>query len=444
MSGMTLNKNDIIRITKEKDLRYIRLQLTDILGTPKNIVIPARRLEEVLDDGIAFDASSIIGYATIEESDLIANPVPESFSIMPDELEKHATARINCDIYMPDGKRFPGDPKYVLERVVKKAADMGYDFNTGPECEFFLFKIVDGKITTIPNDNGGYFDLSPLDMAENVREDICTTLEKLGFKVFTSHHECAAGQHEINFHYADALTTADRVVTLRYVAKAIALKYNLHATFMPKPIYGVNGTGMHTHQSLFSNGRNVFHDPDGDFELSKTAMHYMAGLLKYSKEISAVLNSKVNSYKRLVPGYEAPCYIAWSTENRSALIRIPAKRGNATRVELRNPDPAGNPYLQFALMLASGLKGIETKLEPPEPVDKDIYGLSQRERELYKIDTLPANLGHAISYMEKSELVLETLGPHIFENFLYIQNKEWNEYRTQVTRWEIDRYLSII
>lgn len=442
---MTKTKKDaILRQAAECKLEYVRLQLTDILGTPKNIVIPIRRLEEVLDDGIAFDASSIIGYATIEESDLIAQPVLDTFCVMPDELEKHPTARINCDIYLPEGGRFPGDPKYVLERVVKKATDMGFDFNTGPECEFFMFKIIDGQITTVPNDNGGYFDLSPLDMAENVREDICTTLEKLGFKVFTSHHECAAGQHEINFHYADAITTADRVVTLRYVAKAIALKYGLHATFMPKPIYGVNGTGMHTHQSLFRKGKNAFHDPDGPEELSQTALYYIGGLLKHSKEMSAILNSKVNSYKRLVPGYEAPCYIAWSTENRSALIRIPAKRGNATRVELRNPDPAGNPYLQFAVMLAAGLKGIENEVDPPEPVHKDIYALTQRERELYKIETLPANLGHALSFMERSELMLETLGPHIFQNFLYIQNMEWNEYRTQVTKWELERYLSKI
>ncbi len=441
---LSVSKDRVLESAAKNKLEYIRLQLTDILGTPKNIVIPIRRLEEILDDGIAFDASSIIGYATIEESDLIARPVLDSFCILPEELEKRPAARMICDIYNPDGGRFPGDPKYVLERVVQKASAMGFEFNTGPECEFFLFKILDGQLTTVPNDNGGYFDLSPLDLAENVREDICSTLEKLGFQVYTSHHECAAGQHEINFHYADAITTADRVVTLRYVAKAIALKYNLHATFMPKPIFGVNGTGMHTHMSLFRNGGNIFHDKKGPEELSQTAMHFIGGLLKHSKEMAAILNSKVNSYKRLVPGYEAPTYIAWSTENRSALIRIPAKRGNSTRVELRNPDPAGNPYLQFAVMLASGLKGIETRIEPPEPVHKDIYSLTQRERELYKIDTLPYNLGHALSFMEKSELMLETLGAHIFENYLYIQNREWNEYRTQVTKWEIDRYLSTI
>lgn len=438
---MAPSREKIIELANENKIENIRLQLIDIQGTPKNIVIPSNRLEEVLDDGIAFDASSIIGYATIEESDRIAKPIPESFTILPDTIEKRKTAKINCDIYRPDGKRFPGDPKYVLERVIEKAEKMGFKFNTGPECEFFLFKMLDGKPTTIPNDRGGYFDLSPLDLAEDVRGDICATLELLGFKVYTSHHEVASGQHEINFNYADALTTADRVVTLKYVSKIIALKYDLHATFMPKPIFGKNGTGMHTHMSLMNNGENVFHDPAGTEELSETALQYIAGLLKYSKEMAAILNSKVNSYKRLVPGFEAPTYIAWSTENRSALIRIPAKRGVSTRIELRNPDPAGNPYLQFAVMLAAGLKGIEDKLEAPEPVHKDIYGLTQRERASLKIDTLPANLGHAISFMEKSELMLETLGPHIFENYLYLQRREWDDYRTQVTKWEIDKYL---
>jgi len=438
---MAPSREKIIELATENKIENIRLQLIDIQGTPKNIVVPHNRLEEVLEEGIAFDASSIIGYATIEESDRIAKPIPESFAILPDTIEKRKTAKINCDIYNPNGKRFAGDPKYVLEQVLEKAKQMGFEFNTGPECEFFLFKRKDGKPTTIPNDRGGYFDLSPLDLAEDVRGDICATLEMLGFNVYTSHHEVASGQHEINFHYADALTTADRVVTLKYVAKVIALKHDLHATFMPKPIFGKNGTGMHTHMSLMANGKNVFHDPDGLEELSDIALHHIAGLLKYSKEMAAILNSKVNSYKRLVPGFEAPTYIAWSTENRSALIRVPAKRGNATRIELRNPDPAGNPYLQFAVMLAAGLKGIENKLDVPDPVHKDIYGLTQRERELLKVDTLPANLGHAISYMEKSELILETLGPHIFENYIYLQKREWNEYRTQVTPWEIDKYL---
>jgi glutamine synthetase len=432
----------VLEDTKNAKVEFIRLQFTDILGTPKNIVIPGWRLEEALVEGIPFDASSIVGYATIEESDLVAKPDTSSFVILPDTLEKRQTARLNCDIFTPEDERFNGDPKFVLERVIEKAKSMGFDFNTGPECEFFLLKMEDGRPTTVPNDRGGYFDLSPLDLAENVRGDICSTLEKLGFQVYTSHHEVASGQHEINFKYADALTTADRVVTLRYVAKVVALQNQLHATFMPKPIFGVNGTGMHTHQSLFSNGENAFLDEGDVHQLSITARQYIGGLLKYSKEMCAVLNSWVNSYKRLVPGFEAPTYIAWATENRSALIRIPAKRGKGTRCELRNPDPAGNPYLQFAVMLAAGLKGIEKKIAPPEPVEKDIYSLSQRERELMGVETLPTNLGHALSFMEKSELMLETLGPHIFHNFQYLKNAEWNEYRTQVTGWELDRFLA--
>ena len=308
-------------------------------------------------------------------------------------------------------------------------------------------KIKDGKITTIPNDRGGYFDLSPLDLAENVRGEISTTLHQLGFQIYTSHHEVASGQHEINFHYADALTTADRVVSLRYVAKAIALQHGLHATFMPKPVWGVNGTGMHVHQSLIGKEEgNAFFDPEGKgkYQLSDLARYYIGGLLKYAKETCAILNSWVNSFKRLVPGYEAPTYISWANQNRSALIRIPAKRGMGTRCELRNPDPAGNPYLQFAVMLAAGLMGIDKKIEPPEPIEKDIYALTPRERAQWKIESLPGNLGHALSFMERSELILETLGPHIFEHFLHIKWQEWREYETQITQWELDKFLPIL
>jgi glutamine synthetase len=320
-----------------------------------------------------------------------------------------------------------------MTKVKKK----GYDFNVGPECEFFLFKLNEGKPTTIPNDKGGYFDLSPLDLAENIRGDISATLQELGFNAYTSHHEVAPSQHEINFHHADALS-------LIYVTKAIALRYGLHATFMPKPIYGINGSGMHTHQSLVGKEGNAFYDPDGKYELSDSAIYYIGGLLKYAREICAVVNSWVNSYKRLVPGYEAPTYISWANRNRSALVRIPSKRGEGTRCELRNPDAAGNPYLQFAVMLAAGFKGIEKKIEPPEPVEKDIYVLTQREREELGIEALPANLGHALSYMEKSELVLETLDTHIFTHFLHVKRNEWSDYRTQVTQWEIEKYLPIL
>ncbi len=442
--NMHKNISEILEEAKRVKLENVRVQFTDILGNPKNIVIPEWRLEEALDEGIAFDASSIEGYATIEESDLIAKPDLGSWQILPESLEKRVTARLNCDIYRTNGDRYAGDPKYVLEKAMKKASDMGYSANFGPECEFFLLKMVDGKPTTIPNDTGGYFDLSPRDLAENVRGDISALLQEMGFQVYTTHHEVAAGQHEINFQYSDPLTTADRVVTLKYVSKIISLRNDLHATFMPKPIHGENGTGMHTHMSLVGKDGNAFNDPDDENGLNKLAYNYIAGLLQYSKEMNPILNSWVNSFKRLVPGYEAPCYIAWATQNRSALIRIPAKRGGGTRIELRNPDPAGSPYLQFAVMLAAGLKGIEDNMQPPERVEKDIYKLSQAERAKYNIESLPDNLGHSLTFMEKSELMLETLGPHIFNNFLYLKRKEWDEYRTQVTDWEIDRYLSIL
>lgn len=435
----------IIEEAKAKKVENIRLQFTDILGFPKNIVIPDWRLEEALDEGIAFDASSIVGYATIDESDLIARPDLVSWTIMPASLEKRVTATVNCNIFEPSGDRYAGDPKYVLERQIQKARDMGFNMqNFGPECEFFLLKIKDGLITHQPNDRGGYFDLSPLDLAESVRGDISAILQQMGFQVYTTHHEVSPGQHEINFKYADPLTTASRVVTLKYIAKVVALKHDLHATFMPKPIYGMNGTGMHTHMSLVGPEGNAFFDPDDRHQLSRVAYQYIAGLLKYSQEINGVLNSWVNSFKRLVPGFEAPCYIAWAMQNRSALIRIPAKRGEGTRVEVRNPDPAGNPYLQFAVMLAAGLKGIEDRLEAPEPVEADIYKLSKENRDEMGIESLPRNLGHALYHMEKGTLAREVLGPHIYKNFYHLKKQEFDEYRTQVSAWEIEKHLPIL
>jgi glutamine synthetase len=417
----------------------------DILGMPKNIVIPPDRLGEALDKGIPFDGSSIAGYATIEESDKIAKPDSKSFVIIPQEIEKRKTAKLNCDIYEPNGRRFLGDTKYVLERVVNKAKKLGYVYNTGPECEFFLFKKDGDDSTLTPNDAAGYFDLSHRDLAEGVRADMSLALEALGVKTYTSHHEVSDGQHEINFRYADALTTADRVITLKYVTKVIARKHELYASFMPKPIFGLNGSGMHTHLSLFTDsGKNVFHDPKEKDQLSKLARYFIAGLLKYVKEITAILNPTVNSYKRLVPGYEAPTYISWANRNRSALIRIPTGRGNSTRCELRSPDLSGNPYLQFAVMLAAGVKGIEEGLMPAEAVEKNIYALSDKEKEKCGIHHLPESLGHALSLMEESKLIKETLGEHVFENFLHVKKTEWNKYRTQVTPWEIDRYLQIL
>ncbi len=438
-------KNDVLNVAKKNNVIFIRLQFVDILGMPKNIVIPSTRLEEALDHGIPFDASSIAGYATIEESDKIAKPDPESFVILPEEIEKRKTAKLNCDIYEPNGKRFIGDSKYVLEKVVNQAKKLGYIYNTGPECEFFLFKKEGDNSTLVPNDAAGYFDLSHRDLAEGVRADVSIALDDFGIKTYTSHHEVSDGQHEINFRYADALTTADRVITLKYVAKVIARKHELHASFMPKPIFGLNGSGMHTHLSLFTKeGKNAFHNPKDKNQLSPLAKHFIAGLLKYIKEITAILNPTVNSYKRLVPGYEAPTYIAWANRNRSALIRIPAGRGNGTRCELRSPDLSGNPYLQFAAMLSAGLKGIKDKMIPPDPVEKNIYALSEKEREKYNIHHLPESLGHALSFMENSDLLKETLGNHIFESFLHVKRSEWAKYRTQVTPWEIDKYLQIL
>jgi len=439
------NKETILETVQTKQVLFIRLQFVDILGVPKNIVIPASELENALDEGIPFDASSIAGYATIEESDKIACPDPNSFVILPEVVEQRKTAKLNCDIYEPNGERFDGDVKYILEKIVNKAAKLGYVYNTGPECEFFLFKKDGDNSTTEPNDTAGYFDLSHRDLAEGVRSDISLALEEVGIHPYTAHHECANGQQEINFRYADAITTADRVITLKYITKVIATKHNLHASFMPKPIFGQCGSGMHTHQSFFtSNGQNAFYDAGDKNQLSPVAYSFIAGLLKYVKEICCVLNQTVNSYKRLVPGYEAPTYISWANRNRSALIRIPSKRGTGTRCELRNPDVACNPYLAFSVMLAAGLKGIEDKLVAPEPVEKNIYALTEDERKKYGIDQLPESLGHAISLMSKSEFVRDILGDHVFENFLHVKRQEWEAYRMQVTRWEIDSYLPVL
>jgi glutamine synthetase len=435
----------VIHQIQEEDVLFIRLQFIDILGMPKNIVIPASRIEEALDDGIPFDASSIDGYATIEESDKIAKPYSSSFVILPEGIEKRKTAKLNCDIYEPNGDRFLGDTKYVLEQAVTQAKEQGYLFNVGPECEFFLFKKNGDQTTLKPNDSAGYFDLSHRDLAEGVRAEISLALENFGITTYTSHHEVSAGQHEINFRYADALTTADRVITLKYVTKVMATTHGLHASFMPKPIYGLNGSGMHTHMSLFDRGgTNAFFDEDSSYQLSQTARYFIGGLLHYIKELTCILNPTVNSYKRLVPGYEAPTYISWANNNRSALIRIPSKRGNSTRCELRSPDLSGNPYLQFAVILTAGLQGLKEHMEPPEAVEKNIYELTAQQRLDYGIGQLPESLGHALDFMEKSELMKKVLGDHVFEHFLHVKHQEWDAYRTQVTNWELERYMPIL
>lgn len=445
MNSFNYTKEEVLEIVEKERVLFIRLQFIDILGMPKNIVIPSGRLEEALAEGMPFDGSSIAGYATIEESDKIARPDLKSFVVLPDDIEKRKTAKLNCDIYEPNGSRFEGDCKYVLEKVVEEAKEMGYHYNTGPECEFFLFKKEGADSTLIPNDAAGYFDLSHRDLAEGVRADISIALDAFGIKTYTSHHEVSDGQHEINFRYADAITTADRVITLKYVTKVIARKHDLHASFMPKPLFAFSGSGMHTHLSLFdSNGNNVFYNPNDENQLSDISKKFIAGILKYVKEMTAVLNPTVNSYKRLVPGYEAPTYISWANRNRSALIRIPTGRDKKTRCELRSPDLSGNPYLQFAVMLAAGLSGIKENLTPPDPVERNIYSLSKEEMQKHNIHHLPESLGHAISFLEESDLMKNTLGNHIFDNFLHVKKSEWDKYRTQVTPWEIDKYLQIL
>ena len=436
---------EVIEKTEKNKVLFIRLQFVDILGIPKNIVIPPSRLEEALCDGIPFDGSSIAGYATIEESDKIAFPDPNSFIILPDVIEKRKTAKMNCDIYEPSNKRCLADTKYVLERTVDKAKKLGFHFNTGPECEFFLFKRDGAAPTLIPNDSAGYFDLSHRDLAEGVRADISLALEEMGIQTHTSHHEVADGQHEINFRFADAITTADRIISLKYVTKVVAMLHDLHASFMPKPLYEYNGSGMHTHMSLFDmKNNNIFYDPNDEMMLSSYARYYIAGLLKYIKEITPILNPTVNSYKRLVPGYEAPTYISWARQNRSALIRIPLGDEKGIRCELRSPDLSGNPYLQFAVMLAAGLEGLKSKEFPPDAVERNIYSLTDAQKNKYNIESLPESLGHSLNIMSNSDLLKETLGIHIFENYLHVKKEEWDTYRKQVTKWEISKYLRII
>ncbi len=439
-----VTKEDIFRAVKEQEVKFIEVQFSDILGSVKTVSFPVSNLEKVLDEGVFIDGSSILGYATIEESDMRAQPIFDSFQIYPWTCNGHIkTARLLCQIFDHSGNRFKGDPRLVLEQLVEKIGEKGYTFNVGPEFEFYMFKLdANGNPTAIPSDTEGYFDLMALDHGEEVRKDIVLNLDEMGFDCEASHHEVGHGQHEVDMRYGSALTMADRIMTFKLTVKTIAMRHGLWASFMPKPIHNMAGSGMHVHQSLaLANGKNAFDDPDGDYGLSKIAIHYLGGLLAYANESSAILNSHVNSYKRLVPGYEAPCYVSWANRNRSALIRVPAGRGGRARIELRNPDPAGNPYLQFAIMLAAGLEGIEKGIMPPEPVEKDIYHMNAEERAGNGIKSLPENLGHALSIMSRSDLVKKTLGEHIFEHYQTIKGQEWDEYRTMVTDWEVSKYL---
>jgi glutamine synthetase len=437
------DKKDVMELVRKHNVKFIRLWFTDIHGQLKSFAVPVDELEFAFNEGMGFDGSSIKGFARIDESDMIARPDPTTFVILPWRPKERAVARMFCDIYEPDGSPYKGDPRYVLKVNLEKAKQKGFTFYVGPELEYFYFKS-DKNTETL--DEGGYFDY-PLDAAEDLRRDTILALETMGIQVEYSHHEVAHSQHEIDLRYADALTMADIVITHRIIVKEIAKQYNVYATFMPKPIYGQNGSGMHTHQSLFKGTKNAFFDPKDQYFLSGTAKRYIAGLLTHVKEITLILNQWVNSYKRLVPGFEAPVYICWARRNRSTLVRVPLyKPGKekATRIELRSPDPSCNPYLAFACMLNAGLKGIERGYKLPEPMEMDVYHLSEEERAKFHIDTLPGSLNRAIEYAQTSEVLRETLGDHIFEQFITSKKVEWDDYRIRIHPFEIARYLPIL
>ncbi|MPM38254.1 Glutamine synthetase [bioreactor metagenome] len=436
------SKEDIVRIVNEQDIKFIRLQFTDIFGQLKNVAITASQIEKAVNNQIMMDGSSIEGFVRIQESDQYLYPDLDSFTVFPWRPQFGKVARLICDVHNPDGTPFVGDPRNVLKRVVKKAADLGYTLNVGPELEFFLFQTDEvGKPTTQTNDEAGYFDLGPLDHGEGTRREICLALEEMGFEIEASHHEVAAGQHEIDFKYAEAMKTADNIMTFKLAVKTLAQKNGLHATFMPKPIFGINGSGMHTNMSLFKDGKNAFYDENDPLQLSQTAYSFIAGLLEHVKGFAAITNPLVNSYKRLVPGYEAPCYKAWSAKNRSALIRIPAARGSATRVELRSPDPSCNPYLSLAVCLAAGLDGVEKGMKPPAEVNANIFAMDCETRAANGIESLPGSLEEALEELKKNAFIKETLGEHVFENYIAGKEEEWDEYRTRVSNWEREKYI---
>ena len=443
LDAKNFTREEVKELIKEYNIKFIKLQFVDINGQVKNLTIPSEHIDKALDNEIMLDGSSIKGFRSIETSDMFFHPDINTFQILPwRETDGVNAARLICDIYNADGTPFEGCPRCNLKRLMQAAEKMGFSMNIGPEAEFFLFsKDKDGNVTTETQDRAGYYDVGPEDLGEDVRSDIVLTLQEMGFDIEASHHEVADGQHEIDFRYADILTAADNVATFRIAVKAIAAKHNLHATIMPKPIFGINGSGMHCNISLFIGGKNAFYDKKAEYELSDEAKYAIGGMLKHVKSITAITNPVVNSYKRLVPGYEAPVYLAWSLANRSALLRVPAKRGISTRVELRSPDPACNPYLAFAAILEACLDGIRNKIDPPAPVESNIYKLTSKERKKQRIDALPGSLSEALECMDKSLVAQAALGEHIFKEFMTSKKKEWDSFRTYVSQWELDKYL---
>ena len=439
--------DDVRAALKEQDVSFLRLQFTDILGVMKNVEVPASQFDKALDGEMMFDGSSVHGFTRIEESDMLLKPDPETFLVLPPAIEgsvRGVVARLICDIALPDGTPFSGDPRYVLKRQVAELQKLGYDdMYIGPEPEFFLFhRHEDGTPTTDTGDAAGYFDLAPVDKGEDARRDMVNALVEMGFEIEAAHHEVAPGQHEIDFKYGPAVATADAIVTFRTVVKRIAMNHGLHATFMPKPVNGINGSGMHTHMSIFKDGENAFFDPKGEHQLSKEMLYWIGGLLEHAAGFAAVTNPTVNSYKRLTPGYEAPTNIAWSTSNRSAMIRVPARRGNSTRAELRMPDPSCNPYLALAVIAGAGIDGLKRKLTPPPAIMRNIYQMSVRDRRRHKIKELPATLREAVGNLKRDKIVVNALGEHVFKQFVEAKTLEYDDYRIAVHEWELNRYLS--
>lgn len=437
------SREDIKKLVEEEDVEFIRLQFTDLFGNLKNLAITAGQLEKALNNDCMFDGSSIEGFASVEESDMYLHPDFSTLEIFPWRPQQGKVARLICDVYRPDRTPFEGDPRYVLKRAIREAEEMGYTFRVGAECEFFLFHLDDnGMPTTLTHEKAGYFDVGPVDFGENARRDMVLTLEDMGFVVEASHHDVAPAQHEISFCYDEALATADNIMTFKLAVRTIAKRHGLHASFMPKPRYGVNGSGMHINMSLLKDGKNIFADGKGAHGLSRDAYAFLGGVMEHMRGMTAIMNPIVNSYKRLVPGFEAPVYIAWSATNRSPLIRIPAAVGDSVRMELRSPDPTANPYLALAAVLRAGLDGIKRQVPVPESVDCNIFRMSEQERRARKIEELPGTLAEAVSCMEKDAFMRETLGDHVFEKYIALKKEEWNRYRSQVTDWEINEYLN--